>query len=243
MAQITLNLRQPVLLIYGHGYADLGSGHQIHTGLIAVKNFKNRGQKAVGHEHACGGHGHHRNILFVGDGFHYALCAVAFCGFGRDQSAVRLRPLRVKHRDRNVLAHRRQQAGRMQHFGAKIRQLRCFLKGHFADAFGFGNQGGIGGEHAVHIGPDLHRSRIQHSADQSGGIIRSSSSQGCSAAAGVGADKPLHHRHHRTVEQRQQLFARLLPGRFPLRLCFAELRIRDHHLAAVDHDRVHAART
>ena len=48
-----------------------------------------------------------------------------------------------------------QHGGGMQHLGAEISQLGGFGEGDGLDAMAAGQDGGVGGEHAVHVGPDL----------------------------------------------------------------------------------------
>ena len=64
-------------------------------------------------------------------------------------------PARIQNQDRNVLFDRRHHGRRMQHLGAEVGQLGRFGEGDRLDAMAAGQDGRVGGEHAVHIGPDL----------------------------------------------------------------------------------------
>ena len=61
--------------------------------------------------------------------------------------------------------------GRMQHLGAEIGQLGGFGEGDGFDAMAAGQDGGIGGEHAVDIGPDLNLFGADARADDGSGEI------------------------------------------------------------------------
>ena len=52
----------------------------------------------------------------------------------------------------------------MQHFRAEIGELGGFAIGNFRNGARVGNQARIGGEHAIHVGPDDHFVRAASAA-------------------------------------------------------------------------------
>jgi len=60
----------------------------------------------------------------------------------------------------------------MQDFRAEIRQFRGFSKGELRDESRRRNDPGIGGQHAVHIRPDLNFAGANACADDRPGIVR-----------------------------------------------------------------------
>ena len=56
---------------------------------------------------------------------------------------------------RNVLLDSRQHGCRVQHLGAKVSQLSGLVKADLLDAARLGTEPGIGGHHAVDVGPDF----------------------------------------------------------------------------------------
>jgi hypothetical protein len=70
----------------------------------------------------------------------------------------------------------------------------------------------IGGQHAVHIGPDFDALGAQFRADYRSRVIRSSPSDGgCDPGFGC-TDKPSHHRHSTISYQRLHFGLQALAG-------------------------------
>ena len=61
----------------------------------------------------------------------------------------------------------------MQHFGAEIREFGGLVERDRLHRMRIGDERGIAGEHAIHIGPDFDFIRLQGSADKGSGEIRS----------------------------------------------------------------------
>ena len=68
----------------------------------------------------------------------------SFCGIAR-----------VEDQHRNILLHRGQDGGGVQHLGAEVGELGCLFEADGADAERVGADARIGGHDAVHVGPDL----------------------------------------------------------------------------------------
>ena len=66
-----------------------------------------------------------------------------------------LGPARVEDQHRDVLLDGRQHGGRVQHLGAEVGQLGGFGEGDAFHAVAAGDDARVGGQHAVHVGPDL----------------------------------------------------------------------------------------
>ena len=71
----------------------------------------------------------------------------------------------------NVLLDGGQHGGRVQHLGAEIGQLGGFGEGDRLDAMAARQDRGIGGEHAVDVGPDLDLFGADARADDGGGEV------------------------------------------------------------------------
>ena len=76
-------------------------------------------------------------------------------GFGDDARAGDFGAARIENQHRNVLLDGRNHRGRMQHLGAEIGQFGGLGEGDGLDAMAAGQDGRVGGEHAIHVGPDL----------------------------------------------------------------------------------------
>ena len=72
---------------------------------------------------------------------------------------------RIEHPYWDVASHRGQKSSRMQHLGAKVRQLRCLIEAHTRYPTGVRTQIGIRGHDAIHIGPDLNLLGMQSRTD------------------------------------------------------------------------------
>ena len=98
---------------------------------------------------------------------------VAVHGFGGDARARHFGPARIQDQHRNVLLDRRHHGGRVQHLGAEVGELGGFGEGDGLDAVAAGQDGRVGGEHAVHVGPDLDLFGADARADDGGGEVAS----------------------------------------------------------------------
>ena len=84
------------------------------------------------------------------------------------------RIFRIKHPYRNVLLDSGKNRGRMQNLGAKIGQLRRFLKADAFDPQRLWANAGIGRHNAIDVGPYFDSLRIQSAANQCSGIVGTS---------------------------------------------------------------------
>ena len=120
--------------------------------LVLVEDGEDLLHVAVGHQHAAGHHVDDAELLFHGDGLEGAL---AMRRQRDDARAFAGGVAAVEHQNGNILFHRRQNRGRMQHLGAEVGQFRGLFKADDLDAQRVGADARIGGHDAVHVGPDL----------------------------------------------------------------------------------------
>ena len=81
----------------------------------------------------------------------------------------------------------------MQHFRAEIGELGGFGEGAGFDAIAAGQNGRVGGEHAVDVGPDLDFLRADSGADDGRGVIGTAAAKRSGDAVFGGGDEPTHH--------------------------------------------------
>ncbi|CAJ1783859.1 hypothetical protein LMCDFJHI_00896 [Aeromonas salmonicida] len=112
-------------------------------------------------------------------------------GAGADPGAAGGGILAGADKDRNVLAHRRLQGGRVQHLGAKGSHLSRFHEAYFRNGACACHQSRIRGVDAGHIGPDLYAARIQRFGEQGGAVIGAAATKRGGAAIGIRADEAL----------------------------------------------------
>ena len=93
---------------------------------------------------------------------------------------------------------------RMKHLRAEIGQLGRFEIGNFGNGARLGNQARIGGQHAIHVGPDNYLVSAERCAQNRGGIIRSAAARAWSERRYRRADKACHDRNNSAIEQRPQ---------------------------------------
>ena len=123
-------------------------------------------------------------------------------GLGDDARAGHFGPARIQNQHRDVLLDGRHHGGGVQHLGAEIGQFGGFGEGDGLDAMAAGQDGGVGGEHAVHVGPDLDLFGADARAHDGGGEIGAAAAQRGGDAVLGGADEAAHH-HHGVVGQRR----------------------------------------
>ena len=116
-------------------------------------------------------------------------------GFGDDARAGDVGPARVQDEDRDVLLDGRHNGGRVQHLGSEVGQFRGFGERDGLDAVAAGENGGVGGEHAVHVGPDLDLFGADARAHDGGGEIGAAAAQRGGDAIFGGADEAAHDDH------------------------------------------------
>ena len=83
----------------------------------------------------------------------------------------------------------------MQHLGAEIGQLRGFGEADGFDAMAAGQDGRVGGQHAVDVGPDLDFFGANAGAHDGRGEIRPAAAESGGDAVVGGADEAAHHDH------------------------------------------------
>src|SRR5438874_1594117 len=93
----------------------------------------------------------------------------------------------------------------MQHFGAEVSQLRSFFEADNFYASRIPTDSGIGGNHAIHIGPDLDAVSVQAGTNNGGRKIGATASDRGSDSLLSGADESADNRHQTFVHQRFHL--------------------------------------
>ena len=104
--------------------------------------------------------------------------------------------------------------GGMQHLGAEVGEFGGFGEGDGLDAMAAGQDGGVGGEHAVHVGPDLDLFGVDARAHDGGGVVAAAAAERGGDAVFGGGDEAAHHDDALRGERRNGLRpgARRSPG-------------------------------
>ena len=110
-----------------------------------------------------------------------------------DQGAGRLRPERVEDADGDVPRRGRLNGLRVQDLGAEVRELGGLAERQARHELRIGDHARIGGEHAVHVGPDLNLLGVERRAEDGGGVIRPSPPERRRDALARGADEASRH--------------------------------------------------
>ena len=83
----------------------------------------------------------------------------------------------------------------MQNFCAEVGEFGGFAIRNFGNSPSFGDQPGIGAEHAVHVGPNNNLIRGYRRAKNRGGIVGTAAAQGGQHAFWRRANESGDHRH------------------------------------------------
>ena len=113
----------------------------------------------------------------------------------------------------------------MQNFRAKVSQLGGFAVRNFRNGAGLGDQSRIGGDDAIHVGPDNHFVGVHGRAQNRRGIIGTAAAKSGELAIFGGADKSGDDRNGALGEQRAATLPPRAGGSIP---CAAQRR-RDKH--------------
>ncbi len=81
----------------------------------------------------------------------------------------------------------------MENFGAEVGELGGFGEGDAFDAMAAGEHGGVAGEHAVDVGPDLDLLGADARADDGGGEVRTAAAERGGDAVFGGGDEAAHY--------------------------------------------------
>ena len=92
-----------------------------------------------------------------------------------------------------LLLDGRNHGGGVQHLGAEIGQFGGFGERDGLDAVAAGEDGGVGGEHAVDVGPDLDLFGADARADDRRGEIGAAAAERGGDAVFGGGDEAAHH--------------------------------------------------
>ena len=113
---------------------------------------------------------------------------------GGDERAGPVGALRVQDADRDVARDGRLNRRRVQHLGAEVGQLGRLGERQVRHDLRRRDEPGIGGEHAVHVGPDLDFARAEAGADDRRRVVRPAAAERGRDARGRGADESAQHR-------------------------------------------------
>src|SRR5208283_174883 len=190
LAQLGEHFVEVRRIVDGERDADLGGGHHIDGRFEAVEDFEDAAQKAVRHQHARGMNVDDGDLALTGDRFDGVFAVNAL---GHDARAGNLRAARIQDQHRDAFLDGRQHGGRMEHFGAEIGQFGGFGEGDGLDAMAAGEDGGIGRQHAVHVGPDLDLLGADAGSHDGRGEIGTAAAEGGGDAVLAGGDEAAHH--------------------------------------------------
>ncbi len=129
----------------------------------------------------------------------------------------------------------------MQHLGAERRELCRLLEADLLDEPGLGHDPGIGGEHPIHIGPDLDRFGAQRRTDERGGIVGPAATERRRDAGGGRPEEATHYGQGARLHERHDRGARAFLDPLEERRGLAELVVGDDHLARIHRLRWQAA--
>src|SRR5262249_43435488 len=142
----------------GNGDADFGCRDDVYVDLVLIENVEDRFQIPVHQQSARRGYVYDSNFFLQRDSFEDIGTAG---GAGRDPGAFAGWILRIQNVNRNVLLNGGQHRGRMQDLGAEVGEFGSFVEADHLDAAGVGAEPGVGGHHAVDIGPDFDAGRVK----------------------------------------------------------------------------------
>ena len=142
--------------------------------------------------------------------------------------------------DRQATLDGRGHGLRMHDLGTEVCQFAGFVIAQFAELHGFGHHARIGGQHAIHVGPDMQFGGIEQRGEDRPGVVAAVASQGGQALGVVPRDEAGHH------------YAALRILCTPMRQALAtdvpvhhhtQVAVLDHqHLACIQHRAVFAQR-
>ena len=146
---------------------------------------------------------------------------------------------RIEHPHRNILADGRQNRRRMQHLGAEVGQFGGLFEADDLDAVRVRTDIGIGGHHAIDVGPYLDGLGIQSGAEERGRVVGAAAANGGLNPVPGGADEAAHHGHASGSEHRSHDRLRAGIDLLDLGDGLGVLPVGDHHLAGVHQRGVH----
>src|ERR1035437_3803225 len=229
LAQVAQDELDVAGVVDGQRDADFAGGHHIDGGFVAVENLEDAVQEAVGHQHARGVYVDGGDLALAGDRFYGVF---AMHRFGGDARSGHVGTARIQNHHGDVLLNRRDHGGGVQHLGAEVGQFGGFGKGNGFDAMAAGQDGGVGGEHAVHVGPDLDLFGIDARAHDCGGVIAATAAQRGGDAILRGGDEAAHH-DHALGGQRWNGFLEARVGFREVRRGLGVALVGDHNVARI----------
>ena len=184
-------------VVHRHRHAHLGRRHHVDRRAEALEHLEDAAQEAVGHQHAGRGD--------VDDGH------VFLGGQPGERRAGRRRSRVISVPAPSGLHELRMRTGMLRSTAGRIVLGCSTLAPKYASSAasandscgtrrGDGDDARIGGEHAVHVGPDLNLARIDAGADDRAGIIRPTAPQRRRMPVGRRADESAEHGNVAGVE-------------------------------------------
>ena len=128
----------------------------------------------------------------------------------------------------------------MENLRAKIREFGGLVETDDLDPAGIGTQTGIGGHHAVHVGPDFDTCGVQAGSENCRRKIRAATADRGRDTRAIGSDEASHDRHFSGFQQGLDTFLQSLVGLIELRNCFGVTGIGEKALTRID---VHAGQS
>ncbi len=159
---------------------------------------------------------------------------------GGDERARRVRPAAVEDADRDVGRDRGKDRARVEHLGAEVGELGRLAERQVRDDARVAHHAGIGGEHAVDVGPDLDLGHAEARADDGRGVVRAAAPERRRHAVARGADVPADDRHEPGREVRRHLPLQGVAGLGGQWRGSRVLVVGDDRLARVDPRRIDA---
>src|ERR1035437_6602555 len=163
--------------------ADFGGGHHVHRDLVPIEGLKDGFQISAHQQTARRGYFGQRDFFLERDGLENIRAARSS---RRDLGAFAGRVQRVQNIDGNVLLNRGQHGCGMEDLGSEVGEFGGFVKADDLDASGLGSKTGVGGHHAVDVGPDFDALGIEGSAKNRGREIGAAAADGGGDAGTIG---------------------------------------------------------
>src|SRR5438067_140002 len=171
-------------------HANLRRRDHINRRFVPVEDLEDPAQEAMSHQHAGGLNVDQRDFPLTGDRLHDVAAADRL---GDDARAGDFRAARVEDQDRNVLLDRRDHGRGMQHLRAEIGELGGLGERDRLHAVPAGEDGWVGGEHAVDVGPDLDFLGSYARADDRSGVVGSTAAKRSSDTGFSRGDEASHY--------------------------------------------------
>jgi len=120
------------------------------------------------------------------------------------------------------------------HLRAERCELGGFVESDLLDELRSLHHSGVGGQHPIHIGPDLDGVGVERGAEQGCAVIGSAAAESGRNTRGSPADESAHHRYPSLLNQWLHHVPRVLRDRIGLWLRRHEIVVGDKDIAGID---------